>query len=164
MITPPIDTLRQVVVRSFPGVKDLGVYNRRPIRGTSVWSQHAWGNAWDIGGPVELLDQVHHWLIANRATMRLGTILWRVRDHYDHIHVEGLPKQIGTPPPVGGSIKEDEMELAKAIQQALITAGYPLPQYGADGKWGPESQAALVAALRAGGLPPHSHKGSVTVT
>ncbi len=33
----------------------------------------------------------------------------------------------------------------KDVQEALMAAGYALPNYGADGDWGPESQAAIEA-------------------
>jgi hypothetical protein len=50
----------------FPGAVDLGVYNCRPIAGSSTWSQHAYRNAQDIGfrggenGP--LGDRIVAWL------------------------------------------------------------------------------------------------------
>ena len=31
----------------FPGTR-IGIYNRRPIAGTSTWSQHSWSNALDV--------------------------------------------------------------------------------------------------------------------
>jgi len=34
-------------------------------------------------------------------------------------------------------------ENVKAVQEALLVAGYELPNYGADGQWGPESEAAM---------------------
>lgn len=43
-------------------------------------------------------------------------------------------------------------EYVTAMQQALIRAGFPLPKYGADGKFGKETLAALKAFQKAKGL------------
>ena len=53
-------------------------------------------------------DQVAAWLTANRARHGTGTILWRVKDHFDHVHVEGLPKQRGIPPCAGGTPRQGD--------------------------------------------------------
>lgn len=48
--------------------------------------------------------------------------------------------------------KGAEGEHAAAMQQALIRAGFPLPKYGADGKFGKETLSALKAFQEAKGL------------
>lgn len=184
--------LKAAVEAAFPGIRSSGTYNRRYIAGTSIWSQHAYdpnyGNAWDIRPPAgdsvqevkgsksnpqttNTLDDVYRWLVneKRRGTTfdgkTIGTILWRVDAHYDHIHVELSPKFRGTPPPTKGytpSTEEEEVEeLTKYIQQALVDGGYPLPQYGVDGKWGSETQSALTQAFedaKAGQTGNHYHK------
>jgi hypothetical protein len=41
----------------------------------------------------------------------------------------------------------------KLIQEALLSLGYPLPRYGADGDYGAETEAAVNAFLADNGLP-----------
>lgn len=107
--TPAVAKIRAAVEQRFPEVTNLGVDSCRPIAGSSTWSQHSYGNAWDIGGPTALLDEVYRWLTLNRATLPIGGICWKdrggcdPRTHQDHIHVEGRPKLDGTPPCAGGS-------------------------------------------------------------
>lgn len=77
-----------------------------------MWSQHAWpgGNARDIFGPDHLpsgssqalLDVVAAYLRVNQKRMGIRTILWRVRDHYNHIHADMWPTGYGVPPCAGG--------------------------------------------------------------
>ena len=133
---------------------NLGVYNRRKIANSNTWSQHAWGNAWDIGvRSVTLGNQIVAYLRAEDRAGRLsvGTILWQVPDHYDHIHVEGAPKKTGTPP-LPTTDKDDDMELIKGIQRSLNAAGFK----GANGKvltvdglYGANTEAAFLAMCKA---------------
>ncbi len=98
--TRSVDIIVGTAVLKFPTLKNLGIFNCRYIRGTTTWSQHAWGNAVDFGGSTELLDAVADYLntLKEKGYIPLGTLLWRVPDHYTHIHAEGLPKMTGTPP------------------------------------------------------------------
>lgn len=50
------------------------------------------------------------------------------------------------------------------IQQALIDAGFPLPQFGADGNFGRETRSALQDFQRASGLVPDGILGSGTMS
>ena len=47
----------------------------------------------------------------------------------------------------------DGGELVRRLQTALIRAGYPLPRYGADGKYGAETAAAVREFQRISGIP-----------
>jgi peptidoglycan hydrolase-like protein with peptidoglycan-binding domain len=51
-----------------------------------------------------------------------------------------------------------------SIQQALIDAGFPLPQFGADGSFGRETRSALQDFQRASGLVPDGIVGSGTMS
>jgi len=42
-----------------------------------------------------------------------------------------------------GSTTKVPKEIARAVQQALMTLGYSLPRYGADGDWGNETKSAM---------------------
>lgn len=76
------------------------VFNCRRIAGTSSWSQHAFANAVDIFGQERVLDEVARYA---RSRSDVRTVLWQVRDHYDHVHVDFHPKGTNTPPCAGGT-------------------------------------------------------------
>jgi hypothetical protein len=115
----------------------------------------------------KLGDQINAYLIQARAagTLPIGTILWWVPSHFDHIHVEGQPKQTGTPPQTGGFIpplpdKEifdmlapcsigDEGEHVKALQIMLWGTGFDPGTI--DKKYGPATSAALLACRKSVG-------------
>jgi hypothetical protein len=104
-ITPSIARLQAEVFARFPGTTNAGVFNCRKIAGSKTWSQHAWGNALDIKVPnLATGDAVFGWLQINKSRLGLGRILWRVKDHFDHLHVEGLETGGGEPPCAGGSV------------------------------------------------------------
>lgn len=125
-----------------------GIYNRRKIAGSKTWSQHSWGNALDLmTRDLATGDRVRAWLRSNALWLPVGTVLWRVPAHFDHLHIEGKPKRRGVPP-VESKTEVEMQELTKRIQTALLAAGYQLPKYGADGDPGAETEAALAAAFR----------------
>lgn len=167
----PIDPVRRVVEREFPTVRSFGVYNRRYIAGTRQWSQHSWGAAWDIRPPASdryqvvtgskvfpirrnTLDDVYAFLIAQRnrgvtfGGRRIGNVLWRVKNHYDHIHVELSPKFTGVPP-LSPPTKDDEMKILD-LQKALNKAGIRDKDgrhLSEDGVYGSSTESALVKAF-----------------
>jgi hypothetical protein len=153
LITPSLAQIKRITESAWAQdfdngtYRQWGVYNRRVIAGTSIWSQHAWGNAWDIGCSGVAGDRLAGWF---RAELSVGTILWRVKDHFDHIHVEGLPKRTGIPPINTGA--EEEMELIKHIQRALNAAGLT-PPLKVDGVWGVQTHNRLATALSQGNAP-----------
>lgn len=108
-ITPAMQQIKTAVEARYGSqITNMGVYNRRPIAGTSKWSQHAWGNAWDIGGSPTTLAAVYNYLAANRATLGIGTLCYKhfgpcsAAAHQDHIHVEPAIVKTGTPPESSG--------------------------------------------------------------
>lgn len=167
-----IDPISDAVHAEFSQLVSWGKWNRRPIAGTNIWSQHSWANAEDIADPNDLyasplLDEVAAWLRYHRKVgtvfgdgAKVGTVLWRVRNHWDHIHYERAPKQSGTPPlrPPLIDYQNEETMKTEDVQRALVDAGFDLGDYGpnkdgVDGKWGPTSHAAFVKALKSGGVP-----------
>lgn len=94
--------VRHEVLRVFPKVRDGGSVACRQQIGAlgdlSTWSQHAYGNAWDAAVPdLPTGDEVYEYLLANKDRLRLGLIIWRRPDHFDHLHIEGLFQGAGTP-------------------------------------------------------------------
>jgi hypothetical protein len=170
IITPAVTEISAALFDRFAGlVVSWGIYNRRPIAGTLTWSQHSWGNAEDISNAagtsrMSTLDSVYRWMVAERSAGRLplGTILWRVRDHYDHIHYEGLPKQFGTPPLSGVTKMDVIAELGAvgrwvapfqvALNEAKVRNGGAWPTLVIDGRYGADTKAAVHGYQAAAGL------------
>ncbi len=162
IVTQTVKAIRAAVHKEFAAefadgrLYELGVYNRRRMRRFWLWSQHAWGNAWDVGvAKTERYrggagDRLKAFLDAETAAGRLKVerILWRIINHFGHLHIVGDPRMTGTPP-LRPSKEDIDMEqlhaLVKGIQQSLLDAGYELPQWGADGVWGAETKAAFDA-------------------
>lgn len=107
--TPAAERTEVEIRRRFAGMfLSIGQYNRRKISGSTTWSQHSWGNALDImvggtlntGTPEGLRngDIMYAWLVANKKALGIRYILWRRKNHYNHIHVDFWPKGYATPP------------------------------------------------------------------
>lgn len=97
------------------GATNLGIYNRRSVRGGSGWSLHAVGRAADIGIPNKTLgDEI--WLRLIRAATKIGAaeiIWWGQRwtaetgvrrytgddNHHTHIHVGFTREMADNPTP-----------------------------------------------------------------
>ncbi len=101
------------------------IYNCRHVGGNPerIWSQHAatepqYGyrsNALDIFASTAVLDEIAAFLQADRVRLSIRQILWRVRSHFDHIHVDFWPKMQDKPtyvPPCKGGtlvvVNEDD--------------------------------------------------------
>ncbi len=96
--TPAIKAVwAEVADRWGSRVTSWGVRACRYIAGTTTWSQHAFDNAWDIHGPIALLDVIAAFLRSAPMRPYVAQVLWRVPDHFDHIHVSGRPMFTGTP-------------------------------------------------------------------
>lgn len=180
----PITPLMQAIQDAYPTVRSLGVYNRRPISGSARWSDHSWGAAWDIRPPdgepayvnsstKNTLDQVYDTIIKWKREGRtfgplnekIGLVLWRVRDHYNHIHVQYEPRysdRYRTPPYSSdfamwwARILEDNgvenmafLEV-EDLQEALNGAGctdYENKTLEVDGIYGRRTQSAWIKGL-----------------
>ena len=96
-LTPSAAKLYEEIWGKFPnGLTYWGGFNCRSIAGTSSWSQHAWGNALDVHtATMGLGDDVARFC----RTLKLAAeTLWKVPNHFDHVHVTAAPKKAGTPP------------------------------------------------------------------
>ena len=123
--TPRLERIKAAVSARFPDAL-FGQFNCRRRNGWN-WSQHAGsepvrgyrGNAIDIvhkdhgygdTSPAHQawLDKVHAYLFANRVALDLNELIWRKRNHFDHIHTSPYPKlyDAGTykPPCKGGTL------------------------------------------------------------
>lgn len=119
--------------------------NCRPIAGTKTYSQHSWpgGNARDIFGPdlsatpasQKLLDEVYKYLQTNRFKFGIKVILWRVKNHFNHIHVDLWPTGVPIPPCAKGAERyrySDGRVVFSQIKGIVKPEGYfwnqPIPQ------------------------------------
>jgi hypothetical protein len=112
-----IDRIYTLVFRNYSFAQNWGIFNCRPVAGSSTWSQHSWANALDVGAST--MDQL--WTIANRLveeqkegrdlegivyTVICGNRIWR-KDlgwnpytgiYHTHVHVDAYPNFDGRPP------------------------------------------------------------------
>ncbi len=157
------------------------VFNRRRIAGTSTWSQHAYGNAVDIFGPKAKLDQVARYA---RGWSHTRNVLWQVRNHYDHVHVDFEPPGRGTPPRSdprpGGVTSEGWAERMTVIRrgwshphvatlQALLNGaaeveGLGWPRLKVDGDFGGHTHNVLLMFQHSRGLTTDGIVGPATWT
>ena len=141
----------------FPWLSHKGIYNRRYIAGTTIWSQHSWGNAVDLTDWSDQydsvrMDEVVAWLRKQGTVngVRIGTILWKNNAaHHDHAHVEGYPKERGTPPSYVPNYESDDNveDVVKGVQRSLKAAGFDPGVV--DGLWGPKTEAAHTSMCKA---------------
>lgn len=122
--TAEVDAIRAAIEARWSGLSDLGVYNCRRIRGKyasgNAWSQHAWGNAWDVAANPATLDAIEAWLPA--SGLPVGTVL----RYDDHLHVEGQPARTGTPPCAGGDTGDTDADPAQFVIPPPTTPPDPL--------------------------------------
>lgn len=107
MKTPRVQGLVDDVIDRYK-VVTVGAWSCRYILGTFTWSQHSYtegeyeGNAADFFGPIPILDSVAWYL---RQQPNVKAVLWRVKNHFDHVHLDTWPTGIGTPPCKGGPLR-----------------------------------------------------------
>lgn len=68
------------------GLKNLGIYNRRPIRGGTSWSSHAFGAAVDLGytDQAVLEAEILPWLIAHSEELGIQRIHhYRLKQYWE---------------------------------------------------------------------------------
>lgn len=67
-------------------LKSLGIYNRRPVRGGTAWSSHAFGAAVDLGytDQTVLEAEILPWLIANSEELGIQRIHhYRLKQYWE---------------------------------------------------------------------------------
>ena len=104
--TPQVRRVVNEIEARFPEYRlEYQFFNCRRIRGISMrWSQHAgsdakreqYGNAGDVFDRAipyasPRVDRVHAFLVANKERLRIRTIIWRKRGHFDHLHFDCWP-------------------------------------------------------------------------
>lgn len=138
---------------TYMGARNLGIYNCRPIAGTSTLSVHAEGRAADLGAPqaqwmagvAQLLHDVSaelgiQLIIYNRRVWACNAPdAWRpylgTNPHTDHAHIELTPR---------GAIELNVARVNAAIQSHRIL---PVLRRGATGDLVKRLQTELNAAL-----------------
>lgn len=103
--------------KEFPDHESWGIFNCRPIAGSSSWSQHAWGNAEDFSDGGVAAPEAERWFNRNKTALPIAELIGRGRiwtkarssegfrslsssthQHHDHWHVSADPLGTGTPP------------------------------------------------------------------
>ena len=176
----PVDPILSAVLDEFPDLRNWGVYNCRKIAGSSTWSQHSWGNAWDAAYPAggsangdPYLDDAVTWVRGERARgtwfgppgarVQIGTVLWKVPDHFDHAHIETANKRTGTPPCADGTTPGGNVKDYITGQQENLNASGFTDSNGqalvVDGVYGPKTQSAELKRDKAAGTGGGSGNG-----
>jgi len=127
-------------------VSSSGVFSCRRVNfepPPAPWSYHAWGQAWDITGASSTLDRVYAYLDANRARFRIQELLWRVPNHYDHLHVAaGADRTDQVPPCASG----------EAIVHAQAVMALPSERAAVPGEsWAPAAREGARQLVKAAG-------------
>ena len=96
----------------FAHMGHMGVFSCRAIAGSSISSQHAWGNAIDFKGTAAEMQLLADYLVKHAAELGINYVIynrmvsqaggpWRpytgVSPHTDHVHIDFFPVQYGTP-------------------------------------------------------------------
>jgi len=116
-VTPNLQRIDQEITQRWSRLR-YSIVNCRHISSNPMrpWSQHAASepafnyrsNALDIFAATVTLDQIAAYLNAHRSRLSIRQTLWRVRSHFDHIHVDCWPKMYDrfwyTPPCKGGKL------------------------------------------------------------
>jgi len=119
-VTPAAQNWMKKARVHFPQIASMQVWNCSMVPGTSVWSQHAFGNAVDNFSDPATMEALFHWAIANKQPLSLHTVIYnhRVWDrerpyihpytgtnpHTDHVHADFDPQGQGTPPCASGKV------------------------------------------------------------
>ena len=130
--TPALTRLKAAVKTRFPDVK-FGTYNRRPIAGSTTWSQHSWPNAVDIyftapagdtsPGHQSQLSAVAYYIRQHYEPFgrEVHYLLWLTKNHFDHIHIDFWPKGYGTPSTTrGGASNRYQYKDGTIVTQAQL--------------------------------------------
>lgn len=114
--TPNVQYIQDAVEAEFGSQVRCGAWLCRRIDGTFTWSQHAYhqenhldpdffGNAVDIF-PVSMAvgDQVKEFVLDEFGEV-VAHFLWRVKNHFNHGHLDTWPQGINLPPCKGGQLQ-----------------------------------------------------------
>lgn len=91
-------------VRARFALTDVQTTNCRKIAGSTSWSQHSWVNGADLFASPRILDDVATYIRATYSDV-IAHVLWKVKDHFTHVHFDTWPQGISTPPCAGGTLK-----------------------------------------------------------
>jgi phage-related protein len=123
--TPQVTNAAGLIQGQFPGKKfDFGG-SRKPgeVPGdVEIGSQHLTGLALDvgIGSDMALGDAVYAWANQNKAALGIDYILWRVKDHFNHVHISFKP---GAPVPSQAQVNAGVASATPTVDVTNPTAG-----------------------------------------
>lgn len=91
------------IFQQFPNASFMGICSCRHIiphdGGTSsIWSEHSWGNAIDVGGSATLMNQIMAWAQRNKAHYSINNIIGP-GSAVNCVHVDFFPSHAGQTPP-----------------------------------------------------------------
>lgn len=109
---PPAAALRNPACADIPSIvhecslvigklTNLGWYVARPVEGTSYWSEHSYGTAFDFGGSTVDLARLSGYLVANAKRLGIVQVIFQTRiwepgkgwfpytgvPHSTHVHI-----------------------------------------------------------------------------
>ena len=124
--------IMEVLQVRFPDLRG-GHVNCRKIARTNTYSQHSWPNARDLYHQhysystdprhQAYLAEVYAFLVTHKRDLSIRTMIWRKRDHFNHIHIDGYPKGYGTPKCAGGTYRMQ-------YSNGDVVNGDPGPEFG----------------------------------
>jgi len=122
----------------FPKLR-AGICNCRKIARTDIWSQHSDCNALDLyhadyGYSLDpahqaFLDEVNAFILAHFDELSIRTRLWRKKDHFNHIHIDGWPKRYGLPSCAGATTSKWQYPNGDVVTLAKYASPDPLNGY-----------------------------------
>jgi len=126
-------------------VKQKGLYSEGGLAAAPGTSNHGWGSAVDL--TVKKGTKEFRWLKRNAKKFGFSTIS-REPWHWEHTESAKKMKELDSGEHGGvfniPTIKRgDSGDLVKELQTKLVNLNYTLPIHGIDGKFGPETKAAV---------------------
>ena len=111
--TCPLVAWHKEAFAKFADLRSFGIYNCRPIAGSSTMSQHSYANAEDpTHSSMKVMGELANWTVANAQRLKVHNVIfngriwtsesrqWRalspsVNQHKDHVHIDFLPALSG---------------------------------------------------------------------
>jgi hypothetical protein len=99
---PGTVALKDYILGRWPMFHSLGIYNNRPVRGSTSLSVHAEGRAFDCGvGPGEGLwgSELAEWCVQNSPFLQIQQVIWNGRIWTSYVDSQGWRRYTGSAGP-----------------------------------------------------------------